>query len=348
MKNLSLSFQPWLSNRRNDLLFILAPLFLPIFFLLLFPSYFRSTSEVTTFWWVVLVLSIDVAHVYSTLFRFYWEKETFEKNKTRLIWIPIMSLIASVILHFIGAMAFWRTLAYLAVFHFVRQQYGFLRLYTRKELKTKFRVTVDNLVIYNATLYPMLYWHFYRSKDLHWFVEGDLISLPSQLGFICTWTYWVIIVIYVFTEIYHIRRTNKFNIPKNLLIVGTYLSWHLGIITFKGDLIFTMLNVIAHGVPYMALVYFRSSKSKINTVWKSALLFIGTIITLSYFEEGLWDSLIWRDHEELFSIFNSLPQVSNHWMLSVLVPLLALPQITHYILDGFIWRISEPKELNYK
>jgi hypothetical protein len=259
-----------------------------------------------------------------------------------------MSLIASVILHFIGAMAFWRTLAYLAVFHFVRQQYGFLRLYTRKELKTKFRVTVDNLVIYNATLYPMLYWHFYRSKDLHWFVEGDLISLPSQLGFICTWTYWVIIVIYVFTEIYHIRRTNKFNIPKNLLIVGTYLSWHLGIITFKGDLIFTMLNVIAHGVPYMALVYFRSSKSKINTVWKSALLFIGTIITLSYFEEGLWDSLIWRDHEELFSIFNSLPQVSNHWMLSVLVPLLALPQITHYILDGFIWRISEPKELNYK
>jgi hypothetical protein len=95
-------------------------------------------------------------------------------------------------------------------------------------------------------------------------------------------------------------------------------------------------------------VYFRSSKSKINTVWKSALLFIGTIITLSYFEEGLWDSLIWRDHEELFSIFNSLPQVSNHWMLSVLVPLLALPQITHYILDGFIWRISEPKELNYK
>ena len=29
----------------------------------------------------------------------------------------------------------------------------------------------------------------------------------------------------------------------------------------------------------------------------------------------------------------------NQTALSFLVPLLALPQITHYILDGFIWKI---------
>ena len=28
-------------------------------------------------------------------------------------------------------------------------------------------------------------------------------------------------------------------------------------------------------------------------------------------------------------------------LLSILVPLLALPQITHYILDGFIWKIRK-------
>ncbi len=340
--------QPWLKNRKSDLLFILLPLVLPIALILLFPFYFQTQTEVTITWWIILILSIDVAHVYSTLFRFYWESETFQKNKNKLIWIPLISFVIGSSLHFQSAITFWRTLAYLAVFHFVRQQYGFMRLYTRKENKNKFQVILDNITIYNATIYPVLYWHFYLTKELHWFIEGDFLSLPSKFAFIFTLIYWAIIICYIASELYRFLKWNTFNLPKNLLILGTYLSWHLGIITFKGDLIFTMLNVVSHGIPYMALVYFHSSKrlTYLNIPWKSIAVFIFTILFFAYLEEGLWDGFVWRDHEQLFPFFGYLPFISNKFILSLIVPILALPQITHYVLDGFIWKISKKNEIN--
>jgi hypothetical protein len=33
-------------------------------------------------------------------------------------------------------------------------------------------------------------------------------------------------------------------------------------------------------------------------------------------------------------------ELSNRF-LSIIVPVLALPQITHYILDGFIWKVRK-------
>jgi len=42
---------------------------------------------------------------------------------------------------------------------------------------------------------------------------------------------------------------------------------------------------------------------------------------------------VWHDRAWLFGDGWDLPA----WQL-VIVPILALPQLTHYVLDGFIWR----------
>jgi len=46
-----------------------------------------------------------------------------------------------------------------------------------------------------------------------------------------------------------------------------------------------------------------------------------------------WDRGVWQDRSWLFG---------SPWQIGdlklVLVPLLALPQLVHYVLDGFIWR----------
>lgn len=338
----ALDQQPWLKNGRMDFAFILLPLVLPVIIIIAFQNYFAAHTEVTSFWWILLVLNIDVAHVYSTLFRFYWDKSTYEQNKRLLVIIPVAAFCVGAALHLAGAMTFWRVIAYLAVFHFVRQQYGFMRLYARKEPYDKTKAIIDSLSIYNATLYPVLYWHFYLTDQLHWFVEGDFVSIPNALAFLFKYAYWAIIIFYVFHEAAYSIRRQKLNIPKNALMLGTYLSWYLGIITFNGDLVFTMLNVAAHGIPYMALVYFYSHKRLPNPglPWKGIATFVTTILVLAYVEEGLWDGMIWRDHEAVFPLFASLPMISNSIFLSFLVPLLALPQITHYVLDGFIWKIS--------
>lgn len=339
--------QPWLDSGKTDSLFILLPAVLPLIIVWIFPGYFNTQTSVTSLWWIILVLNIDVAHVYSTLFRFYWDRETYTQYKTHLIIIPVVGFIVGVILYSIDSMLFWRILAYVAVFHFVRQQFGFMRLYSRKEAYNKIYRTIDAIAIYTATLYPLLYWHMYYIDHFNWFIKGDFITIPKTFAPAFLIIYAVVILTYLIKEIYISIKARSINIPKNALVVGTFISWYAGIILFRGDLIFTMLNVVAHGIPYMALVYIygkKKSQSSFKFPWRSVAIFIVTITILAYFEEGLWDTLVWNDHPDVFPISGIFTSPTGIW-LALIVPLLALPQITHYVLDGFIWKVSKEKKV---
>lgn len=342
---MNLKHQPWLRSARTDSLFILLPAVLPLVIVWLFPRYFAEQTAVSSLWWVILVLNIDVAHVYSTVFRFYWDQETFRRYKTHLIVIPIVALAGGILLYTLDGMLFWRILAYVAVFHFIRQQFGFMRLYARKEAYQKLYRIIDACAIYGATLYPLVYWHMFYVDQFNWFVKGDFISIPATLAPVTAGLYWVIITTYTVKELYVSVKNRSFNFPKNALIAGTCISWYAGIILFRGDLTFTMLNVVAHGIPYMALVYIygeKKNKRAFKFPWRTVTVFVLTIATLAYLEEGLWDVFIWNDHPDIFPLTGFTNPAPAPW-LAVLIPLLALPQITHYVLDGFIWKVSQEK-----
>jgi hypothetical protein len=336
--------QPWIADPKKETWLILAPSILPVALIFLFKDYFVH-SEVSGLWWLLLVLCIDVGHVYSTLFRLYWDKATFTKYKRLLIVIPIAGFIAGTVIHLYSAMIFWRLLAYVAVFHFVRQQYGFMRLYSRKENQSRWFKVIDSVSIYNATLYPLIYWHLNLTGQLSWFIKGDFISLKLPgLSETLFYIFLTILSVYILKELWCIYKDRAFNIPKNMIMVGTYASWYVGIVTFQGDLIFTLLNVVAHGIPYMGLIWIYGEKKateKFSFGWRGALTFIAVLITFAYVEESLWDVLIWKDHTDIFPFFTGNNTLESSILLSLIVPFLVLPQITHYVLDGFIWRFSK-------
>jgi len=58
---------------------------------------------------------------------------------------------------------------------------------------------------------------------------------------------------------------------------------------------------------------------------------------VAFIEELLWDRAVWHDRSWLFGE----PWNAGSAMKLVIVPLLALPQLTHYLLDGFIWQRHE-------
>ena len=60
---------------------------------------------------------------------------------------------------------------------------------------------------------------------------------------------------------------------------------------------------------------------------------LATVWALAYAEELLWDRMVWHDRPWLFG---DAPDRS--WLAPILVPLLAVPQLSHYVLDGFLWR----------
>jgi hypothetical protein len=341
---MNLKQQPWLSNAGKEMTFIMAPLILPVIMVLVFEDYFLNTG-VNNFWWVLLVMGIDVSHVYSTLFRLYWDKQTFNSYKKVLVIIPLAAFAVGFLLHSYDSFLFWRVLAYTAVFHFVRQQYGFMRLYSRKEKPVKWIRWIDTITIYNATLYPLLYWHLHLTGKLSWFVAGDFIPFRSEIfSTIAGVLYTSIIVVYISKEIWLFSQTSAFNIPRNLIVIGTYCSWYVGIISFQGDLIFTLLNVMAHGIPYMALIWIYGEKKasgKFSFGLKGVAWFAAILLLLAYVEEYLWDTMVWRDHAGIFPALIS--PLNDPIVLSLIVPLLVLPQVTHYVLDGFIWRFSRDK-----
>jgi hypothetical protein len=146
-------------------------------------------------------------------------------------------------------------------------------------------------------------------------------------------------------------RYKTINLPKLLIITGTLISWYFGIVYFNGDMAFTLLNVVSHGIPYMALVWLYGKKNytkpgRGNKFLRSVfsrygvIAFLAIVILLAIVEEALWDLAVWKEHTEVFRSSNFKFPVSDK-LLSILVPLLALPQITHYILDGFIWKVRE-------
>jgi hypothetical protein len=245
----------------------------------------------------------------------------------------------------------------LAVFHFVRQQYGFFALYARRERESV--SWIDRAAIYLATLGPVAFWHMSLPREFHWFVEGDFFSLGSLsalVGGTVAVAYVAIGAAYIAKEAKRVFAGGGFNLPKNLLLLGTALSWGAGIVLFNSDIAFTVTNVVAHGIPYLALVWIMGRGETAQAVGasrESAFLkwifsvrawpmFVGLLLAFAYLEEGLWDALVWREHAGLFPAFQSVANAELDFHLGWVVPLLALPQATHYVLDGFIWRIKAP------
>lgn len=335
--------QPWIHKAKTDSLFILSPPFIILAIVFLCQPLLQRLEHTYSFYtWLFFVVFIDVAHVYATLFKTYLVPETFKEKKRLLIWLPIICFIIGFVLFMLGSKVFWVTLAYVAVFHFIRQQYGFMRLYARQEPKTRFNVVTDNMVIYAATMYPMVYWFMSPPRNFTWFMENEFFNYRNPILLeTLTILYYFILLVYLIKIIYSFYVYRYFNIPKNAVVAGTALSWYFGIVYFNNDLVFTMLNIVSHGIPYMALIYLKEIKPKKTSgngilvqlsSLKGMIIYVTVLLALAFSEEFLWETMVWNEQITFSGGVNFEPW---HFLL---VPLLVVPQFTHYILDGFIWK----------
>lgn len=338
--------QPWIHSASFDLSLILGPPIFASLVVILFRRQIESHHAMGPLAWLILVVCIDVAHVYSSLFRTYFDSSLQNRG---LLWaVPLLCWVIGALLYSTSPAWFWTGLAYIAVFHFIRQQFGFAMIYSRESYSPFFR-RVDRITIYVATLYPLVFWHSHLPRNFNWFVEGDFLDISTpQLSHLFGWVYISILFIYFIKELYLKIYCGSFNIPRNLIVFGTAISWYLGIVWFNNDLTFTLTNVVSHGIPYVALIWLYGRKSRstkeIKFLGKGIFrirmipIYLGILLVLAYFEEGLWAGFIWRDHLSFFPNFASLPVIHDSMLLALLIPLLALPQATHYIFDAFLWR----------
>lgn len=306
-----------------------------------------TQSETPDLVWIGAILLIDVAHVYATGFRVYFVPSELKRRPWLYGATPVLAFIGAWLLMQQGTLVFWRALAYLAVFHFVRQQYGWVALYRRREPEqSRAGWWIDAAAIYAATIFPLIYWHTHP-RNFAWFTPEDFFTLPEWISPIAAGIYVLALSAYTLRSIACAYR-GRWNPGKDMVVATTAILWFVGIILFNSDYAFTVTNVVAHGVPYLVLVYWyghwHRSANQVEeehapeehaTGHSRWIKYLALLWLLAYAEEFLWDVGVWHERGWLFGS-------PREWSAyhAVLLPFLAVPQITHYVLDGFIWRRS--------
>ena len=330
----------WLFSREVDLSVFLGSALLSLLLLAIGWQIGILDDESPDWTWVTAVLLIDIAHVWSTSFRVYFDVEEFKRRVWLYTLVPVFGYVVGVALYSEGELVFWRALALVAVFHFVRQQYGWVALYRRKLGETSdWTWALDAAAVYLATVYPLAFWMTNLPRKFEWFVVGDFFALPALVESLLFPVYVLALTAYFAKSVYQYFAEGFLNIGKDIVVATTAVCWYVGIVFFNSDYAFTVTNVIIHGVPYFALIYFyaRKRREKASRVYQRLssnwLVFLATLWALAYAEELLWHRGVWHEKNWLFG-------ANWDWgnLKVYLVPLLAIPQLTHYVLDGFIWR----------
>ena len=335
----------WLFGRNIDLLVFLGPAVAAMVLVAVAHRQGWLHADTPEWTWIAGVLLVDVAHVYATAFRVYLLPSELRRRPWLYGLTPLLALGIGWAVASESEPLFWRLLAYLAVFHFVRQQFGWVMWYrTRAREYDALGRAIDSAAIYLATIYPLVYWHAHLPRQFWWFLSGDFVSLPQWLADGLAPIYWGALIAYAARSLYRGVRHGLWNPGKDIVVATTALCWYVGIVALNSDVAFTVTNVLIHGVPYLALTYFYARAAQEPT-WlpKSAIamlvLFLATVWFLAYAEELLWDRAIWHERGWLFGAGWTMP------MRPVWLAGLAVPQITHYILDGFIWRAGSNPQL---
>ncbi|NRD55214.1 MULTISPECIES: hypothetical protein [Corallococcus] len=342
--------QAWLFGPGADLSVFAGSALVSVAFVLAAP-WLGAVGDTPAWAWLLFVVGVDVAHVWSTLFRTYLDGDEVSRRPGLYVGAPLAAYTAGVFAYMVSPGTFWSLFAYVALFHFIRQQYGWMALYDRKARVSAFERRLDAAAIYAATLGPAVWWHANLPRSFWWFVENDFISgLPRWMGTAALGAHAAVLTLWAGFQCLRIARGEGVQAGKVLLVVATWVAWFGGIVLARDDFAFTVMNVVLHGVPYFALL-FRYARGRhaeggfgeLGVLLRAGLPgFLLFLAGLALLEEGLWDVLVWHDRPVLFG--DSGPVLEAD-VLALVVPLLALPQATHYVLDAFIWKAGKEPEL---
>lgn len=310
--------------------------FIPI--CLLFYFFFETTlfslPKQPPIWFFILGWTlVDGSHVYSTFLVSYADESMFTKLKTVFLGVPLALLVSGFLFQYSGDPTyFYYFLAYLAMIHFIRQEYGWMKIATHFDSSSpKWLKHLDITTSYAMTILPML-WYTRKTEKAFWYQSGDLVSTPDFLSSISLPLFWFVVMVFLCANAFHIYKTRTINISKCLVFINTFFGWYVSRVFVQNTYLAVWLSIFHHGLPYYFLVFKAERVSrKIKILesignYKYPLMYLSCAAVFYLFLHAHSGNHFVQKLEE------------NVVLKSVIYAIAVMPQMTHFILDAFVWK----------
>ena len=377
----------WIQGKRADLLIYIGGA-LTGYLMMFFHAGLHLDMITVWFIWVAL---IDTPHFFGTYVRTYFDKEEFQKRKIlllgSLVWLfigPILIGISYLLYHigyqnynapfflYILIFSLW------AYWHVVRQHWGILALYKKKNKDfDAWDTRIDKYLLYGGLLAPFAAFIIRHpearsviglSGVFPAYPEGSILSTNylSQLH----WEHIIVFLsvayifsisgLFIFRQIQRVKLGVPVNLPKILFFIAliplyVYINYSAAILTAP-LIAFSAFVTVYHDVQYHGIVWFYS-KNRYHTPdaekkYGMAVKISRTFITYAF--SAIAMGLILRFIGCAFEIhpgcgpfihtadnilFGDI--TTKELLYSVII---GIP-IHHYFVDQYIWRPSKDKTL---
>jgi hypothetical protein len=143
----------WIISARDDLIWFIGSVVSSYLLLFLYVKGILSLVLMASLWAIL----IDAPHVFGTFSRTYFDREE-RKNRARLLWGSLLFFAVGPVMVLLGAgFVFFFVAALWAYYHLVKQHYGFMVLYKKKNNDlARIDNALDRLLLLFAFNYPFV------------------------------------------------------------------------------------------------------------------------------------------------------------------------------------------------
>jgi hypothetical protein len=280
-----------------------------------------------------------IGHHIPTFWRAYADPEEFARNRFRLVSLPLLVLPLIALLYqqgsgLIGLVFVWDQ------YHFVRQHYGFMRIYDAKagHIAKGGAFTVDQLfcfalflcIISHSDYYSYVYalgLFDYGALLPSW--GGPLLRSVSLGATAVTGTLFALDLYRRFASGDPIAR------PKLAITATTYGTWHFAYVALADPFLSYAISSFFHCLQYDALAWVYNHK-------KAQTMAASPRGALFRYVHGRSGHRVWLYIASILA-YGLLAEAGHVIAPSHIVVLTLSTGLLHYYYDSFIWRVRRPE-----
>jgi hypothetical protein len=248
----------WIISARDDLVWLIGSVASSYLLLVLYVKGVLPLVPMVALWAIL----IDAPHVFGTFSRTYFDR-TERQNRARLLWGSLLFFAIGPLMVYAGAgLIFFFLAALWAYYHLVKQHYGFMVLYKKKnDDLAPVDNALDRLLLLFAFNYPFVAF-IARDPEAMKRVPAALQSGVNGLAMVLLAGTIVLAVAWLGRQVQRAVTGEALNIPKYLLLAAAIPMHWIVLLTpmpHKPIAIVAILTIY-HNLQYHRLIWFHNKK----------------------------------------------------------------------------------------